>query len=221
MVGLLLALILGVVLNGRSQPPVTVPVNLSPAFSETLQSMTTITSGDGTISPQDLLGHLPYAEAPPETLRPIVADQSILLREAAADSYLTMVADAQAAGVQLVALSGYRSLELQEELFFDVKAQRGQAATERAEVSAPPGYSEHHTGYAIDIGDATRPETDLQVSFERTPAFRWLQQNSAYYSFELSFPRNNPQGVNYEPWHWRFVGDRHSLETFYQARNQE
>jgi D-alanyl-D-alanine carboxypeptidase len=45
-----------------------------------------------------------------------------------------------------------------------------------------------------------------------------LQNNAAQYSFELSFPENNPQGISYEPWHWRFVGDSHSLETFYKAQ---
>lgn len=81
-----------------------------------------------------------------------------------------------------------------------------------------PGYSEHHTGYAIDIGDGARPDTHLSEAFEDTPAFRWLEKNAARFSFELSFPRHNPQGVSYEPWHWRFVGDRHSLQTFYRAR---
>jgi D-alanyl-D-alanine carboxypeptidase len=104
-------------------------------------------------------------------------------------------------------------------LFFDVKAQRGQTAQKRAEVSAPPGYSEHHTGYAVDIGDATTPALDLNPNFEKTAAFQWLQANATHFNFELSFPRNNLQGVNYEPWHWRFVGDRPSLETFYKARN--
>ncbi len=86
-------------------------------------------------------------------------------------------------------------------------------------MSAPPGYSEHHTGYAIDIGDEYYPDADLKTSFENTSAFEWLQENAAYYSFELSFPKGNSQGVSYEPWHWRFVGDRDSLETFYRARS--
>jgi zinc D-Ala-D-Ala carboxypeptidase len=105
-------------------------------------------------------------------------------------------------------------------LFFDLKAQNGEVATERADVSAPPGYSEHHTGYAVDIGDGSLPATDLEVSFETTPAFKWLQKKAAHYNFELSFPKNNPQGVSYEPWHWRFVGDRNSLETFYKDRRE-
>ncbi|MGA7934447.1 MAG: D-alanyl-D-alanine carboxypeptidase family protein, partial [Kovacikia sp.] len=48
-------------------------------------------------------------------------------------------------------------------------------------------------------------------------ASKWLQANAAHYSFELSYPKNNPQGVNYEPWHWRYVGDIASLKTFYRA----
>lgn len=197
------------------------------AVSAARGSKTAAGGPDATATPSPgadaLLGHLAYAEAPPETLEAIVADGSLKLRTAAAEKFLAMQADARAAGIELVPLSAYRSQQDQEHLFFDVKAERGQNPTERAEVSAPPGHSEHHTGYAIDIGDGDRPDTNLQFSFEETAAFQWLQANAAYYSFELSFPENNPQGVAYEPWHWRFVGDRDSLETFYKARqlNQE
>jgi len=172
------------------------------------------------ISGDDLLGHLPYDEAPPQDLEPILADGSLKLRQAAAEAYLKMEADARADGVRLVPISAFRSIEDQQYLFFEVKAERGQVATERAEVSAPPGYSEHHTGYAIDIGDWDVPATHLAPDFENTKAFEWLQKNAAHYSFELSFPKNNSQNIAYEPWHWRFVGDRDSLETFYKARQQ-
>jgi D-alanyl-D-alanine carboxypeptidase len=165
-----------------------------------------------------LLNHFPYEEAPASELEPVSSDGSIMLRRAAATKFLEMVDAARADGIRIAPLSGFRSLDQQESLFFDVKAERGQQATLRAEVSAPPGYSEHHTGYAIDVGDEYFPDTDLRVSFERTPAFEWLNENAAYYSFELSFPEDSPHGVSYEPWHWRYVGDRHSLETFYRAR---
>ncbi len=168
----------------------------------------------------DLLGHLAYEEAPADELRKITADGSIKLRASAAKAYLDMADAARRQGIRLVPISGFRSVSDQDYLFFDIKAQRGQNATKRAEVSAPPGYSEHHTGYAIDIGDANFPDTHLQVSFEKTKAFEWLSENAAFYSFELSFPEGNPQGVSYEPWHWRFVGDRHSLETFYRAKSK-
>lgn len=167
----------------------------------------------------DLLGHLPYSEAPLDELVPVTSDGFWELREAAANRFLAMQAAAKADGIDLVVLSAFRTIADQQTLFFEVKAQRGQVATERAEVSAPPGYSEHHTGYAIDLGDANEPETDLSVDFERTEAFQWLEANAAYFSFELSFPLNNEQGIAYEPWHWRFVGDQDSLETFYRARS--
>lgn len=179
-------------------------------------------SPSGVATPVDtLLGHYPYKEAPEAELQPIVADGSIRLRAAAAKKFQEMVDAAAADGVILVPISGFRALDEQQSLFFDVKEQRGQVAVKRAEVSAPPGYSEHHTGYAIDIGDGNVPATDLNPNFENTAAFKWLQAHSAEHSFELSFPKNNPQGVNYEPWHWRFAGDRNSLETFYKARSQK
>ncbi|NJP08437.1 MAG: D-alanyl-D-alanine carboxypeptidase family protein [Leptolyngbyaceae cyanobacterium RU_5_1] len=165
-----------------------------------------------------MLGHFRYEEAPQPDLAPIVADGSIKLRKVAARAYREMEDAARRDGVVLVPISGFRSLTDQDYLFFGKKAERGQVATERAKVSAPPGYSEHHTGYAIDIGDGNVPATNLSPSFENTAAYKWLKANAAFYSFELSFPKNNKQGVSYEPWHWRFVGDRKSLETFYKAR---
>ena len=171
------------------------------------------------ITPEDLLGHLPYEEVAQSELTSISADGRIKLHHAAAEKFKQMQAAAIADGVLLTPLSAFRSVSEQDYLFFRVKEQRVQGAAKRAEVSAPPGYSEHHTGYAIDIGDGKVPSANVNVKFENTAAFRWLQDNAARYSFELSFPRNNPQGISYEPWHWRYMGDRHSLETFYKARN--
>jgi zinc D-Ala-D-Ala carboxypeptidase len=170
-------------------------------------------------SPDQVLGHFAYAEAPANELAPITADGSMTLRQSAAESYRKMEAAAAAAGVRLMPISGFRSVADQNDLFFRVKEQRNQGVSKRAEVSAPPGHSEHHTGYAIDIGDADRSDTNLSQSFDNTPAFRWLSENAARYSFEMSFTQGNAQGVSYEPWHWRFVGDRTSLETFYRAQH--
>jgi zinc D-Ala-D-Ala carboxypeptidase len=167
----------------------------------------------------NLLGHLPYDVAPTSTLAPITADGSFKMRSVAAQKFQEMQAAAKADGVNLAIISAFRDLETQEQLFFGVKEQRSQDATKRAEVSAPPGYSEHHTGYALDIGDGNAPATNLETDFAKTAAFRWLEQNALKYSFEMSFPPDNKQGVSYEPWHWRFVGDRDSLETFYKVRN--
>ena len=190
------------------------------------QPRTTVTTPQTPIEPvpetasrSDLLGHLPYDVVPESELTAITADGSLKMRSAAANKFKQMQAAARAEGIILTPISAFRDDKAQEQLFFGVKEQRGQDAVKRAEVSAPPGYSEHHTGYAIDIGDGNAPATNVEVEFAQTAAFRWLEQNALKYSFELSFPPNNKQGVSYEPWHWRFVGDRDSLETFYKVRN--
>jgi D-alanyl-D-alanine carboxypeptidase len=85
-------------------------------------------------------------------------------------------------------------------------------------VSAPPGFSEHSTGYAVDLGDGSEPATNLAPSFDQTAAFAWLQAHGARYHFTLSFPRDNPQGVSYEPWHWRFEGSAEALKVFEPAQ---
>jgi D-alanyl-D-alanine carboxypeptidase len=166
--------------------------------------------------------HFAYAEAPETELQAVARASDgyeIRLRSAAAESFVRMVDDARADGVYLVAISGFRTQDEQNQLFFNIGQQRNQNPSERATVSAPPGYSEHHTGYAVDIGDGDVPSTNISQKFEQTAAFQWLQQNGARYGFEMSFPINNKQGVAYEPWHWRFVGDKDSLETFYKTKN--
>ncbi|MEA5618618.1 M15 family metallopeptidase [Cronbergia sp. UHCC 0137] len=166
-----------------------------------------------------VLGHFVYPEAPESELVAITADGRIRMRKSAAEKYQAMVQAARSKGVILVSISGFRSIKQQEQLFFDIGAQRNQTPAQRAALSAPPGHSEHHTGYAVDIGDGTVPATNLQTNFDNTKAFQWLEGNAARFGFELSFPKDNSQGVSYEPWHWRFVGDRDSLETFYKAKN--
>ena len=163
-----------------------------------------------------LLGHFPYREAQADQL--IVFQPGIELNLEAADALDTMMRSAAADGVDLRLLSGFRSLALQESIFFDVASERNQTAEERAQVSAPPGYSEHSTGYAVDLGDGRVPETNLSQSFQDTNAFRWLQDHAARYHFVLSFPQGNQQGVMYEPWHWRYEGNADALRLFEAAR---
>ena len=166
-------------------------------------------------SGRTLLNHRAYDEAPDDELVALSNNASIRLRTAAATQYEAMTQAAAREGIRLVPLSGFRSQAEQEQIFFNLKAERGQDAQTRAEVSAPPGYSEHHTGYAIDVGDGNQAGTNLDTDFETTRAYQWLDANAVQYGYELSFPPDNFQGVAFEPWHWRFVGDRTSLETFY------
>lgn len=162
-----------------------------------------------------LLGHFPYEEANSADLVEVAPGQA--LHRDAAQALVAMQRAAAADGVELVVLSAFRPAELQEELFFAIKSERNQSALERAQVSAPPGFSEHSTGYAIDLGDAYAPQSNLSVSFETTRAFGWLQANAARYHFILSFPEANAQGVSYEPWHWRFEGTAAALQQFEPA----
>ena len=163
-----------------------------------------------------LLGHFPYPEAPPASLTAI--GPGLALRREAAEALQQMQRAAAAEGVELRVLSAFRDRALQKQLFFDVKADRNQDARTRARVSAPPGFSEHSTGYAVDLGDGRLPATNLSESFEASAAFRWLMANANRYHFTLSFPRANRQGVSYEPWHWRYEGSTEALRLFEPAQ---
>jgi zinc D-Ala-D-Ala carboxypeptidase len=193
----------------------------NPKLSSTNSNPATSQELDNTakLNEDFVLGHFSYSEAPLAELQPISPDGRMKLRATAAQKYKEMVAAARNAGVILIPISGFRSIQEQEQIFFVIGAQRNQTPAQRAAVSAPPGHSEHHTGYAVDIGDGAAPSTNLNTNFEKTKAFQWLQANAARFGFEMSFPKGNAQGVSYEPWHWRFVGDRSSLETFYRAKN--
>ena len=166
-----------------------------------------------------LLGHFPYPEANNSDL--ISIGPGVLMHPDAADALSRMRRAADADGVDLRVLSAFRSIALQKQIFFDVKSERNQSALERAQVSAPPGFSEHSTGFAVDLGDGRRPDTDLSQSFDQTPAFRWLQEHANRFHFALSFPEGNEQGVSYEPWHWRFEGSAEALKTFDAAQRYQ
>ena len=158
-----------------------------------------------------VLGHLPYKEAADENL--IEIQPNILVHKEMYKSLKEMREDAEKDGIYLVFLSGFRSIQLQKQIFYSLKSIRNQIASERARVSAPPGYSEHSTGFAIDIGDAYVREADFDESFENTSAFKWLKKNAAKYHFRLSFDKKQTS-VDYEPWHWRYEGSIEALKIF-------
>ena len=158
-----------------------------------------------------VLGHLPYNDINKEKL--VLIEPNIEVHIDMRDSLLKMREEAKKDGIYLVFLSGYRSINLQKDIFYTLKSIRNQEAAERARVSAPPGYSEHSTGFAIDIGDATQRETDFETHFENTKAFRWLIKNAAKFHFKLSFNRDNKY-IDYEPWHWRYEGSIDALKIF-------
>ena len=121
------------------------------------------------------------------------------MRRSAARGWQRLQLAAAAEGVALDAISGYRSHAYQLGIF-ERKRARGLAVADILQVNAAPGYSEHHSGFALDIG--TPGEPPAEESFEHTAAFAWLQGNAGRFGFQLSYPRDNPHGIVYEPWHW-------------------
>jgi len=164
---------------------------------------------------KSLLGHLPYPEASKDEL--ILFSPGIYVHKDIYEKFKEMQYMAAQKGISLQLLSGYRSIDLQREIFYKNKSIRNQTAIERSRDSAPPGYSEHSTGFAIDVGDGNYPSTHFEVEFEQTPAFKWMKKYASKYHFVLSFPPNNKQGVTYEPWHWRFEGTVNALRKFEDA----
>ncbi len=161
------------------------------------------------------LGHFDFPEVSREELVEVgqYYNRREYLHREAAEAFKRMREAAKGEGVELVLISGFRSVEAQRELF-NRQIQRKGGVGVAALWSAPPGYSEHHTGYALDIGDGKRPEWDLKLDFANSEAYRWLTENASSYGFEQSFPANNAQGVGFEPWHWRFVGSEEARRVF-------
>ena len=128
-----------------------------------------------------------------------VFDRPQRLRMEAANAWMGLVEAASLDGVTVQLVSAYRSLEYQVDLI-QRKVEAGESIGEILTHIAAPGYSEHQGGCAVEV---TSPGIDsLTEFFEKTQAFRWLVASAADYRFVLSYPRSNPYGVVYEPWHW-------------------
>lgn len=126
------------------------------------------------------------------------------LTPAAARAWHVMQQRAAQDQVTLLVVSAFRSVDYQRELIARKLAQ-GEAIDSILSVMAAPGHSEHHTGRALDL---TAPELPpLQETFEDTPSFAWLAKHAAEFGFHLSYPRDNPHGIIYEPWHWAYLSD--------------
>ena len=127
--------------------------------------------------------------------------RTFLLTPATAQAWHAMKRQASKDGIDLVMISAFRSVERQASIIRD-KLAEGCEVNAILEVCAPPGYSEHHTGRAIDIASIDDPH--LEIRFELTPAFHWLKKHAGQFGFSMSYPRDNAFGFQYEPWHWCF-----------------
>ena len=138
----------------------------------------------------------------------VVADVSQSGREhelvlEAANAWQAMKAAAYTQDISLIIVSAYRSFNRQCEIVLQ-SIEQGEQAPSIFKTSAPPGYSEHHSGKAIDIG--TMGCKPLSQEFADTYAFKWLVENAKDFGFRLSYPKNNKYAFKYEPWHWFYEG---------------
>ncbi|WP_336046536.1 M15 family metallopeptidase [Solibacillus ferritrahens] len=116
-----------------------------------------------------------------------------------------MAGAAKGEGIELVAFSGFRSYEYQKTLYDRYVKRDGKDAADR--YSARPGYSEHQTGLAFDIGEKGQEDLWLTNAFGETKAGQWLAQNSHKFGFILRYPKGKEQitGFMHESWHFRYL----------------
>lgn len=137
-----------------------------------------------------------------EDVEPNIVGQMQRLWPKTARDWRAMKAAAARDGVVLLLVSGFRSVSRQSALIRE-KLARGHPIGAILKVNAAPGFSEHHTGKAVDIATlGTRPLTE---EFELSEAFSWLQQHAERFGFRMPYGRGNRFGFEYEPWHWSQV----------------
>ncbi len=124
---------------------------------------------------------------------------------AAAEAWRCLKAAALVDGNALFIVSAFRSIDRQAEIVRR-KLEAGMAVEEILTVCAPPGFSEHHTGRAVDV--STPGSHSLEVEFDQTTAYAWLTKRAAEFGYYLSYPTNNRWGYQYEPWHWCFYDSK-------------
>lgn len=137
------------------------------------------------------------------------------LNDAAATALESMAKAAADQGVNLKLVSAYRSYSTQVATYDSEVRGYGQAQADRE--SARPGYSEHQTGWAADLGAASG-KCQIQACFADAPEGKWLAANAYKYGFIIRYPKNKEHvtGYLYEPWHVRFVGQELASEMHNQ-----
>lgn len=143
------------------------------------------------------------------------------------NSLSRLFSEAEKNGFRFTLVSGYRSIAYQKNLF-DQSVQRHrdagysleQAQNMTLSYSQMPGSSEHHTGLAVDIIDTAflNDRQDLYDDVDQLISQQWLINHAVDYGFILRYPKTkvNRTGINYEPWHFRFVGQENAI---YMTKN--
>ncbi|UOQ86640.1 M15 family metallopeptidase [Gracilibacillus salinarum] len=166
---------------------------------------------------------LPDGYEPPDLVEADVSyyapegDPKRLIREEAAGALESLFAAAKQEGLELVAVSGYRSYQRQKVIYENNVATNGQEHADK--FSARPGTSEHQTGLAMDVASAALVSV-LEQSFIETDEGQWLEDHAHEYGFIIRYPEGKEDitGYSYEPWHLRYVG-KDIASDIYQAQS--
>ncbi len=150
---------------------------------------------------------LSFQQQPPmEELRVVELDfegKPFVLSSPAARAWIQMRQAALDDGIALLPFSGFRSYAHQK-ILIERHLKNGRRIEDILTHIAIPGFSEHHSGRAVDIHAEGNPV--LEEEFERTDPFVWLMECANQFEFRLSYPRGNSLGIIYEPWHWFYTG---------------
>ena len=125
------------------------------------------------------------------------------MRQSAYDAFKNMWSAAMDNNIQFIINSSYRDFNSQKEIYEDYKSWYGEDKADSQ--AARPGYSEHQTGYAIDL---FAKDNQLSDTFEESEGYKWLQNNAYKYGFIERYPKDKQYltGYAFESWHWRYVG---------------
>lgn len=126
-----------------------------------------------------------------------------VLHKSAASAWSQMKDAAAKDGIQLMPFSGFRSYIYQMHMI-ERHLKAGRSLEDTLTEIAIPGYSEHHTGRAIDLHELG--QSKLSQDFDQTQEFQWLSSNASKFGFHMSYPKDNQMGIIYEPWHWFYTG---------------
>ncbi|MGN1444231.1 MAG: D-alanyl-D-alanine carboxypeptidase family protein [Acutalibacteraceae bacterium] len=139
----------------------------------------------------------------------LVKDKNVQLKKEVIEALNSMMDDfKKETGLSNVnVISGYRSIEDQKKLYEKYLLSHGKSYTEK--YVQQPGFSEHHTGYAVDFS-IYHTENGSSEDFKGQREYRWISQNAWRYGFILRYPEEKADltGIAYEPWHFRFVGKK-------------
>lgn len=116
------------------------------------------------------------------------------------ESFVAMLAKAHEEGIELLAESAYRSIHYQTRIF-ERRMKQGHSFEDIVRYVAPPGYSQHMLGSAIDFHPSN-------WEFAESDQYRWLQEHGAEFGFEETFSRHNRYNISWEAWHWNYAGKR-------------